>query len=101
MDVKAIIRQLKYDGRSLSRRKRAIRTFDLVRMSAHWDLEKEKDRRIGTMYNMAQQGLLKSGEPLSGLTTEETIWTGEGANFDLELERIKTLLERSSLRISY
>jgi hypothetical protein len=56
-------------------------------MSAHWDLGKEKDLRMGTMYNMAQQGLLRSGELLSGITTDDIIRTGEGSNFDLELER--------------
>jgi len=38
------------------------------------------------MYMMAQQGLLRPGELLSGLCTTDVQWTGEGcSNFELDL----------------
>jgi len=60
-------------------------------MATHWDLNNREDlQEEPTMYTMAQQGLLRSWELLSGLSTADVYWTGEGCNFDFL--RMKTML---------
>ena len=100
-DVKDMVKQLEYEDRTETKRKRAIRTFDLLRMAKGWNLGKRKDLQEASMYSMPQQGLLRSGELMSGLSTKHITWTGNGNDFDLELDRTKTLLKGSSTSISY
>lgn len=100
-DLKDLVRELEYrDSRDIIR-KRAIRMLDLMRMAKGWNIDRKADLQLATMYLMAYQGLLRSGELLSGLLVKHISWTGEGNNFDLELERTKTVRKGPSVSVTY
>jgi hypothetical protein len=88
-EVIDMVKQLEYEDHSETRRKGALRTLDLLRMAKGWKLDKRHDLQEATMYTMAQQGLLRSGEHMSGLSTRNITWTGKGHDFDLELSERK------------
>ena len=100
-EVIDMVKQLEYEDHSETKRKRALRTLDLLRIARGWKLDERHDLQEATMYTMAQQGLLRSGELMSGLSTRNITWTGKGHDFDLELERTKTLRKGPSVTICY
>jgi len=80
-EVIDMVKQLEYEDHSETKRKRAIRTLDLLRMARGWKLDKRHDLQEATMYTMAQEGLLRSGELMSGLSTSNMTVDRKGSRF--------------------
>ena len=99
--LRALVAELKRADTASSQRKRPIRFDDLLAMAKHWNLDSRADLRIATMFTLAFQGLLRSGELLSGLRAGDIKWNPDRTSFQLWLRRTKTVRSGPGVYIGF
>ena len=99
--LSTLVHELKWADSKMPQRKRAIRFDDLMTLSKGWNLNQKSDLRIATMFTMAFQGLLRSGELLSGIRAGDIRWGSDRRSFQLWLRRTKTVFSGSGVCIGY
>ena len=80
-----------YEDLSASRRKRPLTLVILEDIIGRMDLANERELMFAVALMMGHDGLLRSGEVMSGLQVKDVTWEGNrNAGFQLFLERTKT-----------
>jgi len=70
-------------------------------LSNNWDLSNKSHLRLAVMFTMAFQGLLRSGELLSGIRAGDIKWDSDRCSFQLWLRRTKTVFSGTGVCIGY
>jgi hypothetical protein len=97
----AMLSQLKLEDLSPSRRKGALRIYEVTRIIEQLNLNDSKQLLIAVMMAMGHNGLLRSAELLSGLTVASILWDTSERSFQLELPRSKTHRSGAAELITY
>ena len=101
LKLMATLSQLKLEDLSPSRRKRALRIFEISKIIETLDLNDSKQLLIAVMLAMGHNGLLRSAELLSGLLSSSILWDTFETGFKLELPRSKTHRSGAAELIAY
>jgi len=96
-----MVRQLKFHDITESRRKRPLQQELLLQIIEGWDLDNLSELIVATMFFLAHNGLLRSGELTSGLTTDHILWDKDKNGFILLLLRTKTVREGPPIQIPF
>lgn len=84
-----VLRELKLEDLSNSRRKRPIRVKELLAIINSLRLEEPIELLVATMLAVGHDGLLRSAELLSGFKVRHLTWSLDKSSIRLEIERSK------------
>ena len=85
----AVVRQLRFVDRSPPNQKRPLFLRMLQRLFARWDLSMRAPLELATILLLGHNGLLRSGELMSGLRVSDITWDSPRVGFSLLLIRSK------------
>lgn len=90
LKLMSTISQLKLDDLSPSRRKRALRSIEIIQIIDTLDLSDEKQLLKAVMMATGHDGLLRTAELLYGCKVNNIIWEYDKQSFQYEIPRSKT-----------
>ena len=88
--LKDLIRELRYRDYTEIHRKRALTLSHLNPIINQLDLDNIIDLHLATAMMFGHDGLMRSGEILSGLRTSDVLWNADRNAFQVKVKRTKT-----------
>jgi integrase len=95
-----LIRRMKLEDITTSRQKRPLQLHHLLRLVNGWDLREPEQLRTATMLFVCHDGLLRSGELLSGLKVQDFLWNADRTDVNITLFRTKTCREGEGAKVT-
>lgn len=90
LKLMATLSQLKLEDLSPSRRKRPLRTMEIIKIIDALDLSDDKQLLKAVMLATGHDGLLRTAELLFGCKVHNIIWEYDKSSFQYEVPRSKT-----------